>query len=201
VFLVLVVLGLLAVGDAAAETSYLVIPKQEQSLSAGCCTGVAEEELADRYVPHALTEARLRPWVQGAYYAGNLVMVLVLGISLRWAGLCGARWLAGLLLGALLLVPVTALFLIDIAAPTVLHLPYHHCLYDLIPRAPDAIVAVALFLGGSFSVGWACVAYWLGRAPETVPLLDGQVRQILQMALFCYSGSLLMMALEIALAS
>src|SRR3712207_8430081 len=45
----------------------------------------------------------------------------------------------------------SGLFLVEEAAPALLGLPYHHCPYDLIPQAPEAVVAVGLFLAGCFS--------------------------------------------------
>ena len=38
--------------------------------------------------------------------------------------------------------------------------------YDLIPDAPEGVAAAALFLIGTFGVGWAAAAAWLGRAGE-----------------------------------
>jgi hypothetical protein len=43
--------------------------------------------------------------------------------------------------------------------------------YDLTPDVPEAVAAVALFLAGCFCLGWAAVARWFGRCPETEPFL------------------------------
>src|SRR6266567_550145 len=43
VFLALVACGALTAADAAAELAYLGIPKKEESLSTGCCTGAFAE--------------------------------------------------------------------------------------------------------------------------------------------------------------
>ena len=80
--------------------------------------------------------------------------------------------------------------MLDVAAPTLLQLPYHHCPYDLIPQVPEAVVAVSLFLGGCFFLGWAGVAQWLGRCPETAAFLPGTVRRLLRLSLGCYVASL-----------
>src|SRR5207244_3006384 len=76
----------------------------------------------------------------------------------------------------------SVLLLVEVASPTLLHLPYHHCAYDLIPRVPESMVAVTLFLAGCFFLGWACVARWLGRCPETEPLLPTTVRSLLRLS-------------------
>src|SRR5205085_9843824 len=53
--LLLVVVGILAAGEAAAETAYLLIPKKEQALAAGCCTEAFDGAgRASRYLPRIL---------------------------------------------------------------------------------------------------------------------------------------------------
>src|SRR5262245_48906676 len=55
VLLLLLVLGVLTVGDAAVEGAYLVIPKKEVYYSGGCCTAVFDAEGGtSRFVPQAL---------------------------------------------------------------------------------------------------------------------------------------------------
>jgi hypothetical protein len=80
-----------------------------------------------------------------------------------------------------------------------LHLPYHHCPYDLVPRRPESLAAIALFLGGTFCVGWACVAGWLGRDPETSLIMPDTVRRLMHFGLVGYLGSVVMMSLELTL--
>jgi hypothetical protein len=95
---------------------------------------------------------------------------------------------------------VSGLFLVEVASPTLLGLPDHHCAYDLIPRVPEAVAAVVLFLGGTFFLGWACLASWFGRCPETEPFLGRTVRHLLQASVAGYLASLVMLSLELALA-
>ena len=99
----------------------------------------------------------------------------------------------------MLAVPLSAVFLIDVAAPALLNLPHHHCPYDLIPRAPESVLGVLSFAGGTFAVGWACVAAWFANCPETRPFLHEQIRKVLTVGLFGYLGSLLMTIVELAL--
>jgi hypothetical protein len=202
VLLALLASGLLAAGDAAVEVAYLVIPKKEEVRSAGCCTEAFDGEYRiGRYHPGNLAGDDDAHWLYIAYYAVNVGMVAALG-------LCGWRrhrrvangWLAFLLFGAVVSVAVSAVFLVEAAAPRLLHLPYHHCPYDLIPKAPDSLAAIALFLGGSFSVGWACVAGWFGNDPETRRIMPRTVRRLLLLGLLGYLGSMAMMTLELALA-
>src|SRR5262249_52385877 len=160
VLLLLLAAGALAVADAAAEVVYIAIPKKEEFLSAGCCTGTFDDgALASRFLPGGLVPDD---------WDGRLLMTYVgLGAALGRGSALGARLcrrglphglLALLLVAAVLAVPVNGVFLVEVAAPRLIRLPYHHCPYDLVPRAPESLVAIALFLAGSFAVGWAALA-------------------------------------------
>jgi hypothetical protein len=200
-FAVLLPLGLLAAADAVAELTYIAIPKKEEFVTGGCCTCAFDEAALARFLPVELIGDTGRPWLYCLYYGGNLGLIAALfAVTRRRHVAPGPLLLAGLLLGGLVVLAATGLFVYDVAAPTLLHLPYHHCPYDLIPQAPEAVVAVALFLGGSFCLGWACVARWFGRRPETEAFLPDAVRGLLRLSLGGYAASLLMLSLELALA-
>jgi hypothetical protein len=199
-FLVLLPLGALAAADAVAELTYVGIPKKEEFADSGCCTG-AEGGGVERFLPPVLVSEAGRPGLYAAYYAGNLGLILaVLAASRRPGAAPGPLGLALLLVGGLAVLAVSGLFLIEVAAPTLLHLPYHHCAYDLIPDVPEAVVTVALFLGGCFFLGWAAVAWWFGRCPETEPFLARAVRGLLRASFWGLLASLAMLSLELVLA-
>jgi hypothetical protein len=197
VLLALCVLGVLDVVDAGAELAYLVIPKTERFLSSGCCT--ASPESATRLIPTSLMSADSHPLLYAAYYGVNLGMVLLLAASLRSSRPLAWRNLLPLVVGAALSVVVNGVFLVEIAAPRLLDLPDHHCPYDLVGRAPESLLGVALFLGGCFCVGWAFVARCLGRCPETDPFLPQIVRNLYACAIFGYLLSLVLITTELAL--
>jgi hypothetical protein len=199
VLAVLVVLGLLAFADATAEGAYLVIPKKDETLSAGCCTGEFGPEV--RPSPGGLVGDRWRPWLEPAYYAVNIALIVLLGVSTRSRPGSGfLRWPTLLLPGAILALVVSGLFLVDGAAPTLLHQPNHHCAYDLLPQAPHSVAAIVLFFLGSFGVGWAVVLRWFANSPETKPWLPGAIRGSLALALGGYLGSLALMSVALFLA-
>jgi hypothetical protein len=201
VLFVLLTLGLVAGADAAAEITYLAIPKKEQHLARGCCTGVLDQETAERFSPRALVGGDNIGRLYAVYYGVNVAMVLALGsyLALRRRRL-PRGWLPPLLLAAVATVVVNGVFLSEAEAPRILHLPYHHCPYDLLPRAPESLVAVALYIGACFAVGWACLAAWLGARREALPLLPTMVGRLLFLALVGYLGSLLMTSVELMLA-
>ncbi len=194
--------GLLGVADAAAEITYLVIPKQEEFLSAGCCTtAFAEASDASRFLPKIRVDSRNAPWLYAAYYAVNVGLALTLAISSRPGRrrLSAARLLP-IALTAVLSAAVNALFLVEVAAPRLLHMPDHHCAYDLVAKAPMSLVAVALFIAGGFCVGWAFVAARLGDGPESRPFLPEMIGRLLYSGFLGYLGSVAILSIELTLA-
>jgi hypothetical protein len=193
--------GLVATADAAAEITYLAIPKKEEFLSAGCCTQPFDAAGGpSRFLPQSLVGPDQAPRLYAAYYAANGALVLALAGCVRMGRRLSHRWLMPLLLGTVVCGVVNAVFLVEVAAPRLLHLPYHHCPFDLLPRVPESVVAAALFVGGSFSVGWACVVGWLGGRAEAAAVVPGMVARLLRLGLWGIGASLAMTSLELALA-
>jgi hypothetical protein len=195
----LIPLGGLAVADAAAELAYVAIPKKEVFPTAGCCTAGADD--AERFRPTGRTGDADRPWLTATFYGANLCLIAALAAATRRPGpVPGSAGLALLLAGGAGALFAAGLFLVEVAAPTLLHLPYHHCPYDLIPRAPEAVLAVAGYAAGFFLLGWAGVLRWAGRCGEAEPFLGPAVRGLLRLSFWAYLASLAMLSLEMALA-
>jgi hypothetical protein len=198
-FIVLVLLGALAAVDAAAELAYIAIPKKEEFPPGACCLQGGGD--FTRFFPPEVVGDAARPWLVAAFAVLNLGLILALAAATRRRGAApGAGGLASLVVAGVAGFAVSALFLVEVAAPRLLHLPHHHCAYDLIDKVPEAVVAAALYVAGFFFLGWAGVARWLGRTPETAPALAGTVRCLLSLSLWAYAAALAMLALELALA-
>ncbi len=188
-------LGLVSVADAVCVGSYLAIPKQEQSLSVGCCTSAIADR--SRFLPESLLGSGSHAWLT----IGLLIVVGALSLGLLTAirsGYHHRRFLPGLLIGTLFAMPLGGLFLVEIASPALLQRP-HHCPYDLISEVPESVLAVVLFTLGCFSVGWAAVAGWLGHVEETQAVLPSLIGRFLFLGLFGYLGSMIMFLLEFSL--
>jgi hypothetical protein len=102
--------------------------------------------------------------------------------------------------GAAACLAVNAVFFVEVVAPRVLRLPYHHCPYDLLPRAPESVTAAVLFLGSAFAVGWAAVVGWLGLTAESRPFVPGMVGRLLTLALIGHLAALGMVSVQLVLA-
>src|SRR5262249_34921534 len=112
VLLLLVLSGLLAIGDAATEAVYLTIPKKEVFASAGCCTVALDDNHNSRLLPPAVDESN-SAFLVVAYYTVNAGLALALASSL-WIMRRHFRstWLIPLVVGALLSIAVNAVFLV-----------------------------------------------------------------------------------------
>jgi len=192
-FWALLLCGVWATVDGAAELAYLIIPKQEASLAAGCCSvEPALLSVAGPFRPPLPGSASVEDhtWLGVAFFSLGAALVVILSLALRRAARGGTPWLALALVGALVSLPLGVAFLGAVAAPAFLRLPYHQCGYCLIASAPESLVGIALYVGGAFGIGWACIARWLGttaadRSDLSLPLL--------RVARFGYLASLLMM--------
>lgn len=209
ILLTLIGLGILGVLDSSAEAAYLIIPKKEDIPEVGCCTASIDEEV--RFLPASLLGDKAQTWLTPAFYGLNGCMVLGLfgfmqilprekaGVKANRPGSQMSGGLALLFLGSMVCLMASGLFLIDVAAPTWLHLPNHHCPYDLIPRVPEATLGVASFIAGTFSVGWGFFVAIFAKCSETNGTLPGLVRRILTLGIFGYAGAMVMVAVEFRL--
>ncbi len=200
VLALLLLSGLLGIADAAIEIAYLVIPKKEQFLSVGCCTiAYTEDTESGRLLPKIRVDARQAPWLYAAYYTINLGLALAIFLRRGQRRLSAVRLLP-LALTATLSLAINGLFLVEVAAPRLLHMPNHHCAYDLVEKAPTSLIAIALFIAGSFCVGWAFVAAWLGDGPEARLFLPEIVGRLLYSGFLGYLGSVAILSIELTLA-
>lgn len=183
VLALLVAAGLLALVDSAAETAYLLIPKQEKFLAAGCCAGETGGEALSAALPLLATrrDGAVLTW---AFLAVGSGLVLLLTAAIRRGR---GPWLALSLAGSLVSLPLGFAFLVGVAAPGFLRTPYHACAYCLVGQRPESLVGIALYVLGAFGVGWAALARPRGGGAG-----EGIALPLLRMARFGYLGSLLM---------
>jgi len=184
--------GALATADAAAELAYLGIPKKEPFLASGCCP------VGSIPAGHATAASTgSTTFLSAAFWTVGIAVVATLTVAVRRLGRAprGAGWLAAALALAAASVPVGVAFLGAVAAPAFLRLPHHLCPYCLIAGAPEALLGIALFVGGAFAVGWAGAAWWLAPGATGRPLAV----PLLRWARFGYAGALLMVGVRMAI--
>jgi hypothetical protein len=188
--LLLLAFGILSTLDAGLEAAYLVIPKAEIFHNTGCCTTATRSA-------SSLFTASINPgWLVAAYCAANGLMATLIEAQQRGQS---QRWLPLVLTVAVVSVPINALFLIQIAAPAILHLPYHHCAYDLFSKAPETSVGIGLYALGLFAVGWACILAWIGNHEHTRTFLNQAVQRLLYIGSIGFLSSMIFFSVELVL--
>lgn len=205
----LLVVGLLATLDAAAQLAYVGIPKKERFLAAGCC--VVPQDFADRTGSLGAADDTSAPAPRGrttlvvSFYALSGVLV----VGARWsatrddrAAATAATAAAGTRAGwssaaltviALAALPITALFVAQVAAPVFLDRPDHRCAYCLLTSSPLAVTAMATYVAAAFATGWADVADRFGTTGETGAFISAQRRRLLRFASIGYLTALVIL--------
>lgn len=194
----LMLLGFVTVLDAVLEAAFVVIPRADTLPAASCCSARVDAiGQTSRSIAIGFVDDSMHTFVTCLYVLSNLGIIL----TLFWAVLhtSAVKWRAAMrfiFLGAVASLPINVLFLVDVAAPSILSLPFHHCPYDLIGFAPESVPGVALFVLGAFFVGWGTITVELGRMEETSLILPGFAARMLFAAMICYTCSLTILLVE-----
>jgi hypothetical protein len=88
----------------------------------------------------------------------------------------------------------------EIVAPTLLQLPEHHCVYDLVSRVPETNLAIGLSVLASFSIAWANLVGWCARCAETSAFGCRSIQVLLRIALHAYLASTVLLSVGMAVA-
>ncbi len=195
----MLLVGAVSLIDSALESAYVAVPKRENIPDVGCCTA-AGAALHRRLIGASFVSDEHRGWLAAAYFGVHgLLIVGLAGRFTFWPRRSRPAGSNGLFIGALMAMPISFLFLIEIAAPTILHLPLHHCAYDLLARAPETVVGIGLFALGTFGAGWSWLATWFTKNPESAIASRQLADRTAFVALFGYASSLVLMSTELVL--
>ena len=199
--LFLTLVSALAAAESLADLSVVIGIAPGRMVS--CCTTVTDVlERPSRMLPRSILGQGYRSWLEIGYYASNLGLLGLLWIYYRLAGEGGLRF-RRLLGGSLCLWALAnaALFLltqIEVHAPRIMGLPFHHCLYCLWQYVPDTVLMYLLFIVGTSAAGWAFLLDLLGRKAETETVLPAYLRRLTGTSLLCLGASLLMNTMHLA---
>ena len=162
-----------------------------------CCTTVTDiSNRPTRTTPLSIFGPEYSRPLQGLFFVTHLALLGFIGVSLKFK--ISRRPILGLLF--LLSILNVALFLlaqVEVFAPGMMHLPFHHCLYCLWQYVPDSIFLFGFFSLGSFSVGWGFTTELFGRKGEAASLLPVYLRRIYSVAFFFLSASFIMLIIRL----
>jgi len=193
--LFLSIIGLFVLIDSMGDI-FLMIGIAPESL-ASCCTTVTDIlNRPTRTTPESIFGPEYAQSLQVLFFITHLALIGFIGVSLKFK--IFRRLILGLLsLFAILNAILFLLSQIEVFAPRMMHLPFHHCLYCLWQYVPDTIVMYLLFILGTFSVGWGFTTELFGRQGEAADLLPGCLRKIYSFAFFSLLASLIMLIIHL----
>ena len=193
--LLLSIIGLFVLIDSIGDILLMIGIAPESLVS--CCTTVTDIlNRPTRTTPESIFGPEYAQSLQVLFFITHLALMGFIGVSLKF------RIFRRLILGLFSLFAVLNAFVfllsqIEVFAPRMMHLPFHHCLYCLWQYVPDSIVMFLLFILGTFSVGWGFTTELFGRQGEAADLLPGYLRKIYWFAFFFLSEFLILLIIHL----
>jgi hypothetical protein len=169
-----------------------------------CCTTVTDIlDRATRRVPQLIFGPKYASILEYGYYVSNILLLAVLGAC--WAAIRrGASFPRRTAVGFIFAYAIAnaALFLvvqIDVHAPKIMGLPFHHCLYCMWQYVPDTIVMYGLFISGTFATGWCFLLELVTRTSETADVFSACLGRLLEISMLCLAAALIMNTVHLAM--
>ena len=189
------IISLLVLIDSLGDI-FLILGIAPESL-VSCCTTITDIlNRPTRTTPESIFGPEYAWPLQAFFSITHLALIGFIGVSLKFKTfrkpILGLLFLFSFLNAILFL-----LSQIEVFAPAMMHLPFHHCLYCLWQYVPDSIPLFAFFSLGTFSVGWGFTTELFGKHGETADLLPIYLRKIYWFAFFFLSASLVMLIIHL----
>lgn len=194
-FIFLSLVSLFVIGDSVGEIAYLF--KIKATASVACCTTIFDiPSRVSAMIPKSIFGEGYGALMVPIYYASNAIVIGFLGF-LIWSGWTGILALSAAFFLALLNVPLTGICSIEKISPTLMDLPYHHCLYCFPKYVSDGAIIISLFVIGTFSTGWAFILKILGRSAESEATLQRYIKNLLWLGLVGLLSSIAMVTVHL----
>lgn len=199
--LLLSILSLFMLMDALGDILLMIGIVPESLVS--CCTTVTDiSNRPTRTKPESIFGPQYTQYLKIFYLTSHLVLIGLIVFILKFKKLENTfSWRRGMLGFVFLLALLNAILFvlsqIEVFAPAMMHLPFHHCLYCLWQYVPDSILMFLFFILGTFSVEWGFTTALFGRQGDAADLLPGYLRKIYYFALFFLSASLIMLLIHL----
>ncbi|MGB9629537.1 MAG: hypothetical protein ACPL6D_12830 [Thermodesulfobacteriota bacterium] len=195
------VISLLVFIDSVGDILLMIGIKPGTLVS--CCTTVTDIlDRPTRTTPESIFGPQYAQFLKILYFVTHLLLVGMVGFILKLKKLEKTfSWRRGILGGlfffAFLNGAIFVLSQIEVFAPHMMHLPFHHCLYCLWQYVPDTILMYLLFILGTYSVGWAFTTELFGKVGEASDLLPKYLRKIYWFGFSFLSASFLMLIIHL----
>ncbi len=189
-------------GCADSLGSLLLWIRSSAELAVSCCTTVTD--IPSRFtvwIPLSLFgPAYERPLWYG-YFASTVLVLLLAWMSRLYLDRRGfsARLMAATAMAGLLNAVVTVLATIEVIAPMLMQLPFHHCLYCMLQKVADAPLFAGLFVVATCCVCAVFPVWLLARSWSAPGPLQRTLTLLLDTGCLALAGSLLMVCVHLVL--
>ncbi len=174
--------------------------RSNAELAVSCCTTITD--IPSRFtvwIPTSLFGHEYEPLLWGLFYGVNILLIAIAFLLSRQVGQGSLKLPTFFfLLSLALLNTLTGTFgFIEVIAPKLMNLPFHHCVYCMVQNVLDAPVFVALFISGNALLAAIFPMRLLAASwAEQQQLATLTTRLLFWGALFL-SGNLLMITIHI----
>ncbi len=196
----LFIVSIFAIADSIGDIA--VAFSMDANAVVSCCTTVFD--IADRpsaMIPQSIIGAGYKKLMLPIYYGSNLILIgyMAGGYGLGWLKTEKRRrfYLFGGSILSVITVVIVLLSMMEVIAPRLLNLPYHHDPYDLLTELPDAGIFLGFFILGIFSTSWAFGIDIAARHDETKGILTENIEKIYWFGIVCLLASLLMISIHL----
>jgi hypothetical protein len=195
--LLLTILSFFVLIDSLGDI-FLMIGIAPESL-VSCCTTITDIlNRPTRTTPESIFGPEYARPLQNLFFITHLALIGIIGVTLK-SKIFRTPVLGLLFLFSLLNALLFLLSQIEVFAPAMMHLPFHHCLYCLWQYVPDSIAMFLFIILGTFSVGWGFTTDLFGKIGEASDLLPNYLRKIYWFAFFFLSASFILLVIHLLL--
>lgn len=188
--------GALALADATATSTYLVLPKQASHLARGCCTtDVASAPTGDVAAPSS--DAARAAWTTAFFTCGGATCSLLGFARVRGLGDGAAAWWApSVATGAVATAASGAVYASSVVAPLRLGRPLHECTFCLLDGAPETWVGAAALAVAVPCAAWAATVAVASAGSGASAASDLTLRRLSGVGAFGFAAALAVGAAE-----
>lgn len=185
----------LTTGLADAIGSTILWLRSNAELAVSCCTTITD--IPTRFtvwIPTSLFGHEYQQLLWLLFFGVNL---LVIGLSLLLAQRLksGSRKVSAFLLLLLTVIGnsvVGTFAFIEVIAPKLMQLPFHHCIYCLVQNVLDAPLFIALFIGGNSVLATLYPVHLLAGSWAEPQQMDRLSKKLLNTGAVALAGTLVM---------
>lgn len=191
--------------DCIGDLYYVLCMKPLMTVS--CCATFFDVPLRpSAMIPQAVFGRHFQKVLFVTYYLTNIILTALLFVS------ASGKWLSLPSLSRKIIlccqstfgmvnIPIVIYTFIEIIAPRLMQLPYHHCIYCFIGNGmvPDSPIMIGLFVTGIFATGWTGIIRLICMNEETKEIAGRLLVKINNMAAFCLLSSVIMVTIHLIL--